>query len=282
LLILAYVLNFVRDGLPCLILGAMDIEWGLSAADSFLLLDILHMAGISFLFMALLKKCKASIPVILIITLVMQVAGDLLTHYTDFSQSWLRYLLGYFFYTFDNSAFPIMQWFIYVALGYCFGYFLQRTLDKKRLYTLMFIIGVAYGALVIGIFLLAGVDMVPMFMADADYFHPNLIHHAFYLIAVLIILPVCYLLSSVIKWRPVVFCVNLLSKKVTVVYCIQWILIEWSSFILCIIGMNVIPQEWVLWYSAVVLVLSAALTVVYQIICKRIQLLKNNRSKKTA
>lgn len=278
LLIMAYALNIVRDTLPYVILREMGIEWCLSFTDSLLLLDILQLAGLSFLLMALLKKCKASIPIMLAFTLVLQIAGDLLACFTDFSESALRYVLGLFFYTFEYSCFPVMQWFIYPMLGYCFGYLLQRTMDKKRLYTYMFMIGIGYGALTMCSLLVANVDIVSVFMSDA-YYSPNLIHHAFYLIAVLIMLPICYSLSSVIKFRPVVSFVNMLSSNVTAIYVMQWVIIEWTLFVMYIVGVEVLPRNGAFLFNVVTLALSAVCAVWYHKIRDRYRLDRKKQGK---
>lgn len=268
LLIMAYALNIVRDTIPYVILRGLGIEWCLSFTDSLLLLDILQLAGLSFLLMALLKKCKASIPVMLVFTLIMQIAGDFLAHFTDFSESALRYVFGLFFYTFEYSCFPVMQWFIYPVLGYCFGCLLQRTTDKKRLYTYMFLIGIGYGALIILGLLAANYDIISMFITDS-YYSPNLVQHAFYLIAVLLMLPICYFISSVIKCRPVVSVVSLLSSNVTAIYVMQWVIIEWTLFVMYIVDVEVLPQNWMFLFSAATLAISAICAVWYHKIRNR-------------
>ena len=157
-------------------------------------------------------------------------------------------------------------------MGYCFGHLLQRTLDKKRLYTNMLLIGIGYGILAIFGLEAVNVDIVSMFLVDSLYYNANLVNHAFYLIAVLIMIPSCYFLSTAIKSGPVVSVISLLSSKVTVIYVIQWLLITCSLIIIGAAGIEVISKSWAFLVSAVILVLSAVFAVRYQKIRDRYRL----------
>ena len=136
-----YLLSFFKGTILVAIALALGYTINWTLADSLFLVSILQFAGMAFLTIALMKKLRISLPVMLVISLVLSVLGGQLSE-LDFSGSWLQYLFGLFFETNYVTTFPLFRWIFYPVFGMIFGYFLLRTTDKSRFYLRIFPIGI--------------------------------------------------------------------------------------------------------------------------------------------
>jgi len=142
LLTLAQYFNLLRDCLPNL------IAWWATGKDNFIsraLLvmrgDILTFAGLSHLFIALMKKMKLSDVSILIIGIIMNFIAYPLFKIMKFPSNFLlSQFLGYFVMTDAESYFPLFGYFIYVAFGNWIGGIYKKICNKDKFYNRIFII----------------------------------------------------------------------------------------------------------------------------------------------
>ncbi len=156
LLIVSYILNLVRGFAP--LLGwVITGDRGMLVLFSYALtlVDILQLAGLSFLLMALLRRMKVSMGWILCLSLVMSLAGSLVAD----GSGWLverthtgivavDAIIALFVGTITPavgsesgiiplyvfSCFPLLNWFVFVAFGYWGGKLIRRCGDLDRLF----------------------------------------------------------------------------------------------------------------------------------------------------
>ena len=135
LLTIGQLLNIFRNSVPNL------IAWWITGkqffiANALLILqsDIMSFAGLAFMLMALLKKCRLSDFKILLLSVVMSFLALLSWHYIPLPESYLlRQLEGYFVITTAEAYFPLFCYFIFVAFGYFVGGYYPRIKDKNAL-----------------------------------------------------------------------------------------------------------------------------------------------------
>ena len=130
------VANLLRYALPNIIAWkTTGNKIFISRALVFLQPDILTFAGISFLFLALLKKIKLSDNFILCISIIMNIIGFILYKIIKQPESFLmKQLMGYFILTYAEAYFPFFSYFIFVAIGYWLGGIYQKISNKDKFY----------------------------------------------------------------------------------------------------------------------------------------------------
>ena len=227
LFLIGIALNFVCYVIPYLILGwtSGDMEYFSSAYALFWILDILHFAGLALILFGVLKWMKATNLQIAVISIIMSIIGTLFRDY-NFGIPEVNQLVGLFIGTvsigeFENS-FPLFSWFIFVAAGYFFGQFLSRCKDKKTFY--LYITPIAL--------VIAVIYSTVAFIHRFGMFGPSSVYHlatfeAFIsLLGAIALIGICYFISG---YLPGLVCaaITSISKNVTAVYCIHWVLLEW-------------------------------------------------------
>ena len=139
ILILAIELNLARGVVPTLTVSA--IRGTIDPDRLFYLMfnvDILRLAGLSFMLTVLLKEFHVSLLASVPIAIVMQIIGNLLPPLTTDCPVLLYYVLGPLFHTSPLSAFPLLICYIHVAVGIAFRDILVRQKDLERFYRVIF------------------------------------------------------------------------------------------------------------------------------------------------
>jgi len=136
LLTIGQVLNLFRYSIIFAVQSLLHPESDFTPAQALnLSSDIMQLAGLSFLLMALFCKLNMKNYQVFLAAAVLNVCGTLLekvqTGCYGFDQ-----VLGLFWGTDTESFFPLFNWFIFIAAGKCFGSFFQRVADKKVLYSI--------------------------------------------------------------------------------------------------------------------------------------------------
>ena len=142
LLTIGQFLNIMRNVIPNLI-GYWITGKQFFIANVFLILqaDILTFAGLSFLLMAIFKKCRFKGSVILAISVVLSVISLILWKTVTPPASYLASQFAAFFVvTNAESYFPLFNYFIFVAFGYFIGGYYPRIKDKNGLADLIMVI----------------------------------------------------------------------------------------------------------------------------------------------
>jgi len=144
LLTISQFFNLIRDTLPNLIAWwTIGDKKFISRALLVLETDILTFAGISFLFLALMKKIKLSDSFIFIIGIIMNFAHVFIYKMMKTPNNFfLRQFLGYFLLTKNSeSFFPLFGYFVFVAFGNWIGGILQKISNKDKFYNRILIFG---------------------------------------------------------------------------------------------------------------------------------------------
>lgn len=135
ILILGYVLNFFRDLIPYSLLATLqsDPSYTTEAWASMWGIDILHFAGLAFIFFGIIKKFNIKdiyLPVILSVLAVANI------FFRDKSTGSVvgDAVLGLFWGTDSYSWFPFCSWIAFPIAGYMFGKLLIRCKDKDKFY----------------------------------------------------------------------------------------------------------------------------------------------------
>lgn len=226
-----YVLNLVRGMIPCLVFFMLHQKKSLQyqSVEELLCLDILHFAGLAFLFFALTKYLRLPDLLVASITLALLVVGSMATPiYPDgeLKSVWI----GYFTYQNYLTPFPLFVWLIYPVVGYGFGKVLPRVADKRKFYTRLLIGGVALFGGFTAILLSRGDSLSELFINDNMYAQNTV--KVFWILGITAIwCGLLYFLSLALgRMEPAVTLVAFMSKKINAIFITQWILIGWMTW----------------------------------------------------
>ena len=228
--ILGYLLNICRFVIPYSIGYAITGEYTTYIEPLIykaLGNDILTFGGIAMMVMALFVKLKLKNITMLIIAVIMCAFGTLLNG-VDVGSPIGNIFLGYIIGTEDAagmvlSYFPVFNWLMFPVCGYIFGLMLKRVKNKNLFYLLFslpaIIVAIVYFSL--GIYYEVG-----MFGEGQNcYYHMIFSDVIASLSLTMGMIGVYYAISKVLPKKIENIAVNI-SKNITSVYCIHWVLIS--------------------------------------------------------
>ena len=247
--IIGFVLNFLRAVLGMLIANAVTPG---TYSTNILIIellqnDILVFAGLAMMLFGLLKKLRIPGWGILVISVVMSILGTIFKGY-DLQNVYGNCIVGWFIGTIypgiqfnTTSFFPLCNWFILVAAGYCFAWILKRVEKKGRFYMVFSSIS----AICIGLYI--GLCVGP----KVGFFSENFIctyHIATYdalisLCGAIFAYGLFYGLSHILP-KIVLKGATTLSKYINTVYCIQWLVYGNLTIIYSVCAPNVNFEAW--------------------------------------
>ncbi len=171
LLTMGQYVNLIRNALPNIIAWwATGNKKFIARALLVLQADALTFAGISFLFLALLKKIKASDICILFIGIIMNFSAYPLFKIMKQPNSYLlKQLLGFFVVTKAEAYFPLCSYFIFVAFGYWLGGIFQKIANRDKFYNLILIFCLPISTLYYYIRSHYNLRMLPEYFTEEDY-----------------------------------------------------------------------------------------------------------------
>lgn len=228
LVMLGYVLNLIRFTIPLLIAGmdGMMYSEGETPLDMLLTVDILQLAGLSFIIGSLLKKpLKRTLtgPALILVVAII----------SPFLWGWMdqMYPLAVLWGEGSNIFFPLFPWIIFPILGMT----LSKVLIDHDLFSERIIrYGIAGSVL-----LLAGILTYDIF-PEGDYHRSGLSIQLLIIGFILLWMVGLFILSR--RYGRETRIKSLLifwSKNVTAVYFIQWVLFGWSMLFF---GANEMPS----------------------------------------
>jgi len=98
--------------------------------------DILQFAGLAFMLLALCERLKMSSWWLLVLSIIMNVTGTVLTATGQFTSSYpVNQVLGFFYHTPTCSCFPRLNWLIFVAAGNIMGKVYKESDDIDRIFS---------------------------------------------------------------------------------------------------------------------------------------------------
>lgn len=252
-----YALNICRS-ITVFFLAPRDRIW-----YEILNIDIFHFAGLAMIVMGIMFYFKVKPYIIPVIALVMNITiyfiGDALPFFEPIEGDYLSGLgmnligsiTGLFYCSSDSlSCFPLLVWFIYPAIGYCFGYYFTRCNDRdrlmKRLMMCSFIVGA--GLLITDV----KWNTIPMLVSFSEFktmrfvattdlaYNVSPIEVTFTMSVVFFALGLLYFAfhrlhnsePAVASKNPIVKVTSFMGKNLTVIYVIQWLVINNLIFIL--------------------------------------------------
>lgn len=233
LIILGYILSALRFFLP-IVLGQYfgiinnpeNIIYKIQPIYYLLQVDILQVAGLSLLAIALLKWRKVKYEFYLVVALFVSLISPLL-YQLNFSNSGFKYLFDIFFGTADYVTFPFFPWFFYPLVGVYFGNLLFKTKNKIDFYKGIFIKLIPI--IIIGFI---------FFIINFDFSTPSYSRHS--------IGSSLLETSIILYWLAIIYLnykklsikiINILtcwSKNVTLIYFVQWLLIAWLAIFISV------------------------------------------------
>lgn len=222
LFLLGYVLNLVRFTVPALIGGGTPLAQALGSPWAPLLeVDILQLAGLSLMVLGVVKRyVRGAWPVVGGAAVVAAVA-PLLWGLGD--TPWLDPLWG----AGDWTSFPLFPWLAYPLLGLALARFALRASSAAAVMHTWALAGLACLAAGGALVLLAG-DAGGI-LVIGDYFRSGLSVQLVLAGFVLVWLPALWWLDGRLRWRLVPAYLASLSRHITVIYLVQWVLIGWLA-----------------------------------------------------
>lgn len=190
-------------------------------------LDILQFAGLAFILFALLKKSGGT-ALLVIAALAMSAAGSFI-RMIDTGNTLANVAFGMIIGTTgDNiqSAFPLFNWFIFVAAGYLFGRLIRRCTNMTRLS--LFIAPVT-SAIVFGYMAYAVPRGIGMYNYENEllFYHMNTFDAAICIMSALQLMSICYFIVKRLPEAAVGICKNI-STNLNDIYLAQWVIIHWA------------------------------------------------------
>lgn len=233
LVCLGYILNFFRDYIPYFLLTMLnnDPEYIIEGWELLWGTDILHFAGLSFMFFSFIKKFKIkTIGIFMIwcgfVTLNILLKG--VSFDNPIINGFFRLIWG----TDENAWFPFLTWITFPVMGYFFGQLLIRCNDKNTLYK--------------NILLISGSFSIPLWiysyfndirfgafgeLYQTEYYHHDIIGNIVLCTFALFWISICYFISKcipeilekiMVRW----------SRNINSMYCVHWIIIGYLMLVL--------------------------------------------------
>lgn len=247
LLILAFVLNICRAGIPYTItyLITKDYDFYIKNLWTHIFsLDILAFAGPAFILIGILQHFKLDEKKMIIISIVMSLISNFFNG-IDFHNPVLNVLLGFFIGTENGDVviytdFPLLNWFAFPILGLLFGKQLKHMKDKKKFYTLVSPVLFVFSVIFI---IIENVFYFGMFSEGDNCFYHMRTYDIFVSIALNIgLFGFYYAISGILPEKFKNLC-NLISRNINRVYCIHWVIVNVTinCILRNILGTTIIP-----------------------------------------
>jgi len=227
------LLNFLRSPLiRCVNLLTDSPDNVFGGMIDVLAVDILPFAGLAFLLMALLKKCRLGPWGIFGVAFLLSGTATLFRH-TDTGMPVVNALLAFFIGSEAESYFPLCHWFIFVAAGNLYRRYYTKIENKKAYYAVALPIFTLLSA---GYCLLAGYGVGPFQSLQGDitfYTWMNPCDAIGCIVCVMMYMGFMWLLAQgAEKLQPRVRPLTYLAENLSVLYFIHWILLMLVEYVL--------------------------------------------------
>ena len=287
LLLMGYILNFLREILPWMLFGDYPLFSHIMSNNKLLMLlsgDILQFAGLAFLFFALVKHLKLSNLSIFTITLFITVLGAFCTN--EFSvklsvENFYFSFIGLFipiknFTANDYVCFSFCNWIIYPVTGWLFGKAIKRCNNLDKFYLYLFWISTPLLLLAWASFDAVNKNMWLILMNPLVYHQQNPIILAVYMNIIAIAISVGHVFSNYFSKFKFWGIIKHLSSELPTLYIVSWVIIGWIGAWLKLNDKFLTKEaDNIFWVFVIVLVLSE----IYVYFKNKIK--KKNSSKET-
>ncbi len=238
LLFMAYLLNFLREVLPWMLFGEYPLFGKLMTQDKLLMFlsgDILHFAGLAFLFFAIVKYFKWSTAKTLIITLFITAIGAFCLN--EFSvkiqiDNFYLSFIGLFipiknFTVNDYVCYSFTNWLLYPVVGWVFGKALKRCKDVNKFYKYLFWIMTPIFLLSWAAYDANGRNIWFILTNSFVYHQQNPIIMAIYLNIIVVALSIAHPISNCFGRFRVWNIIKHFGQELPTLYFVSWVIIGW-------------------------------------------------------
>ena len=260
---LGYLLNLLRFSLPLLLAGDADILelFGGTWWGPFFEIDILQLAGLSLIVLGPVKRYVRDPRLVVALVAAVAIVSPLL-----WGVGGGNVLVDPLWGLGDWVSFPLFPWLTFPLLGLALAGFTVRATSARRLMRSWALAGA--GAAVAGVALLPFAPGPGGILAVGDYYRSGLPMQLILAGFVLLWLPALWWLDGRLSWVWIPRYLTSLSRTITPVYLIQWVLIGWLAIGLGVYGL---PSWLAALLGVPVLVASHVLALGYERLRKRPQ-----------
>jgi len=237
LLIVGVLLNIFRFVIPSIIIAiiARDADGIIGEKGTLyytLTPDIYDFAGLAFILLGLLKKLNTSPLMIILLSIIMITIDTIIPDFSTGS-SHLDGFIGRFIYMNEDSCFPLMNWFIFVAIGYYVGKFYKgfeteerRKQFNKKMFLVSFSVVIAFW------FVLRSYNLDPLLImtSPANAYITDFTNVIMLTFLAGLWFAIFYFIYFKIKETKICKFLVVISKEILPFYCWQWIIIGWAEY----------------------------------------------------
>jgi uncharacterized membrane protein len=237
---LAYLLNLFKlvipyylGWIPSQLLKDFGIHSGVTAfGQLFGLGDILQFAAISLVIMALVFSMRDYPVCAILLVLAVMIISPLLWGLTCHC-SFAGYVAGLLWGRVPTAFFPVFPWLVYPLTGLIIGYYIRQ----GRL------IGWGMAAIGAGVLLLGCIAReIPGLLGSLDFYHMGSADTAIHIGIALMWLFLCRLCILNIRPNPFFRGLYYMSRHITRIYILQWILIFWLMGLIGYQKLGLVPS----------------------------------------
>ncbi|MBN1650076.1 MAG: acyltransferase family protein [Bacteroidales bacterium] len=197
-------------------------DWQINPWNYIFGVDILPLAGLSLLALALIQKlAKKRIWIYFGLAFAIALLSNFFSP-LQFENHSLRYVLAFFSGGTSWSYFPLIPWLTYPLLGYGF----KLAVHKLDFESLLKKIWIKIGLFIIALILILSAGFgIDNSIILTDYYHFNFLFFLWSIGFILVWIYLLYLINKQAKNTLFFIYLQFLGKNVTVIYVIQWLLI---------------------------------------------------------
>ena len=278
LLLTGYALNFFRQTLLQLIGLLLGIESDLDIIGGLLNVDILIFAGLSFLFIGLMKQIKMKIFVMCIVAILLQ-AISIWAVNLNIGPMAMQCVAGLLLPTGKWVAFPLGLWLVYPVSGMLFGEVLRTASNKANVYKKMMPVCLAFLVAYSSIIIFSGYDIRRFFaLCEDSYYHQSLLSTLWIIPIVIVAICVSCFLVSHFENTLIGSFIRYCSINLNRIYIIQWLLIAYSVAAITVTGAGKISSPLLVILAGVLfLAVSVGINAIYLMISARIKADKKDK-----
>ena len=156
------------------------------------------------------------------------------------------YIAGQLYKCTGNCCFPLLQWYIYPALGILYGTVLLHVPDLKAWYMRLGTCAAIMLLCYTGTMVIWGISVAPFYSLEEDaFYNQSFLSTVFSILLIFLILSVSHPISLRIKDTRAGSFVKQMSAHLTKIFVIQWILIGMVYSIFRTFDLPNIPLSWV-------------------------------------
>jgi surface polysaccharide O-acyltransferase-like enzyme len=226
-----YALNLLRFVIPGLLAGGSPAVQAFLGPDwwgPFFEIDILQLAGLSLVLLALVKRYVRDPRAVLALAAGVATLSSFLWGIGG------SVVLDPLWGVGDWVSFPLFPWVAYPLLGLSLAGFTIRATSDGRLIRFWTYAGAA--ALLVGAALVVLAPAETGILAFGDYYRSGLPVQLMLAGFVLLWLSLMWWLDERLSWRVIPLYLTSLSRNITAIYVIQWVLIGWLAIVFVVMN----------------------------------------------